>query len=94
MMSTTSSHKPRGLAGKTLKGAGLIKGEDTNMRDLTKTGRKNTTAKKIGIRPRSIDVYKSSSRTDMQHKMVNNFDPLRSKHSQPRFGRGLSSLSV
>ncbi|OCB88767.1 NTF2-like protein [Sanghuangporus baumii] len=70
MMATTSSHKPCGLAGKMLKGAGLIKDEDTNMRDLSKAGRKNTIAKKSGLRQRSIDIYKSSSKADMQHKML------------------------
>ena len=46
MMSTTSSHKPSGVAGKMLKGAGLIKDEDASMRDLSRPGRQKAIAKK------------------------------------------------
>ena len=91
-MMATSSRQPRGVAGKMLKGAGLIKDEDAKMRDISRPGSKKTMKKgPFGHRQRSIDIYKASSgAADLQQKMVNNFDPLRSERSLLLFGRGVS----
>ncbi|THH09300.1 hypothetical protein EW145_g2122 [Phellinidium pouzarii] len=73
MMAASSSHRPRGLASKTLKSAGLIsRDEDASMRDLSQgssSGRKKP-AKKIGHRQRGVDLYKASGTSDLSHKML------------------------
>ncbi|KAI5120208.1 hypothetical protein M0805_006314 [Coniferiporia weirii] len=64
-MASTSSHRPRGLASKTLKSAGLIaKDEDASMRDLSSANGRKKPAKKIGHRQRAVDIYKSSGAAD------------------------------